>query len=157
MIATNAMYVCCYAQCLNLAVVDCVCKVQGASEFSALMELLYVFISSTKAHDLFLKKQAELHLDTKPCQLQQLSDTRWACRYYAVDAICCTYDFAIDTLEAITDGDDKCKAVEGKGILCQVRSFKFLLLLMIFPILFLPRDYLTSCSLSPMIWREQLI
>ena len=80
---------------LNLVVVDYVCKVQGASEFSASMELLYLFISSTKVHDLFLKKQAELYLDTKTCQLQQLSDTRWPCRYYAVDAICCTYDCVI--------------------------------------------------------------
>ena len=94
------------------------------------MELLYIFISSTKAHELFLKKQAELHPDKQTRQLQQLSDTRWACRYFAVDAICCRYDCVIATLEA--DVDDKCKAVEAKGILCQVRSFKFLLLLIIF-------------------------
>ena len=33
MIAPNATYVHCYAHCLNLALVDCVCKVQDASEF----------------------------------------------------------------------------------------------------------------------------
>ena len=132
MITPNATYVHCYAHCLNLALVDCVRKVQDASEFFALMELLYVFISSTKTHELFLKKQAEFHPDKQTRQLQRLSDTRWACRYFAVDAICCRYDCVIATLEAVTDGDNKCKAVEAKGILCQVRSFKFLLLLIIF-------------------------
>ena len=81
---------------------------------------------------MFLKKQAQLHPDKQTCQLQRLSDTRWASRYFAVDAICCTYDCVIATLEAIADGDDKCKAKEAKGILFQVRSFKFLLLLIIF-------------------------
>ena len=42
MIAPNVTYVHCYAHCLNLALVDCVRKVQDASEFFALMELLYV-------------------------------------------------------------------------------------------------------------------
>ena len=132
MIALNATYVHCYAHCLNLVLVDCVRKVQDASEFFALMELLYVFISSTKAHELFLKKQAQLHPDKQTHQLQRHSDTRWACGYFAVDAICCTYDCVIATLEAIADDDDKCKAVEAKGIICQVRSFKFLLLLIFF-------------------------
>ena len=70
MIAPNATYIHCYAHCLNLALVDCVRKVQDASEFFALMELLYVFISSTKTHELFLKKQAELHPDKQTRQLQ---------------------------------------------------------------------------------------
>ena len=157
MIAPNVTYVHCYAHCLNLALVDCVRKVQDASEFFALMELLYVFISSTKAHELFLKKQAELHPDKQTRQLQQLSDTRWACRYFAVDAICCRYDCVIATLEAITDGDDKCKAVEAKGNFCQISSFKFLLLLIFLVFYHSPRDCLISCSQSAMIWQEQLI
>ena len=96
------------------------------------MELLYVFMSSTKAHTLYLKKEAELHPTKQTHQLQRLSDTRWACRYFAVDAICCTYDSVIATLEGIINSDDKGKAVEDGGIFCQVRSFKFLLLLTIF-------------------------
>ena len=61
-----------------------------------------------------------------------LSDTRWACRYAAVDKVCCTYDSILATLETIVDGDDKCKAVEVNGILLQARTFKFLFLLVIF-------------------------
>ena len=132
MIAPNATYVHCYAHCLNLALVDCVRNVQDASEFFALMELLYVFMSSSKAHELYLKKQTELHPTKQIRQLQRLSDTRWACRYFAVDAVCCTYDAIIATLEDISNSDNRGKAVEARGILCQIKSFKFLLLLIIF-------------------------
>ena len=76
MVAPNATCVHCYAHCLNLALVDCVRNVQDASEFFALMELLYIFMSSSKAHALYLKKQVELHPAKQTCQLQWLSDTR---------------------------------------------------------------------------------
>ena len=69
-VAPNAIYVHCYAHCLNLALVDCVRNVQEASEFFALMELLYVFTSSTKAHVLYIKKQTELHPGKQTRQLQ---------------------------------------------------------------------------------------
>ena len=51
------------------------------------MELLYVFMSSSKAHALYLKKQVELHPAKQTRQLQRFSDTRWACRYFAIDAV----------------------------------------------------------------------
>lgn len=132
MIAPNATYVHCYAHCLNLALVDCVRNVQDTSEFFALMELLYVFMSSSKAQALYLKKQVELHPAKQTRQLQRLSDTRWACRYFAIDAVCCTYDSIIATLEDVSKSNDGSKAVEAKGILYQVKSFKFILLLVIF-------------------------
>ena len=131
-VAPNAIYVHRYAHCLNLALVDCVRNVQEASEFFALMELLYVFTSSTKAHVLYIKKQTELHPGKQTRQLQRLSDTRWACRYFAVDAICCTFDSVLATLEDISNGVDKSRAVEARGILNQIQCFKFLLLLVIF-------------------------
>ena len=131
-VAPKAIYVHCYAHCLNLALVDCVRNVQEASEFFALMELLYVFTSSTKAHVLYTQKQTELHPDKQPRQLQRLSDTRWACRYFAIDAICCTFDSVLATLEDISNGVDKSRAVEAKGILGQICCFKFLLLLVMF-------------------------
>ena len=132
MVAPHATYVHCYAHCLNLALVDCVRNVQDASEFFALMELLYVFMSSSKAHALYLKKQVELHPAKQTRQLQRLSDTRWACRYFAIDAVCCTYDSIIATLEDVSSSNDRSRAVEAKGILYQVKCFKFILLLVIF-------------------------
>ena len=102
MVAPNATYVQCYVHCLNLVLVDCVCNVQDASEFFALMELLYVFMSSSKA----LKKQVELHPAKQTCQLHWLSNTRWACRYFAIDAVCCTYDSIMATLEDVSNSSE---------------------------------------------------
>ena len=80
-VAPYAIYVHCYAHTLNLVLVDSVKNVSVASEFFALAESLYVFISTTKAHVVFMAKQNELHPGKPPLRLQRLSDTRWACRY----------------------------------------------------------------------------
>ena len=62
-------------------------------------ESLYAFISTTKSHVVFLEKQKELHPGKQPRELQRLSDTRWACRYMSVNAVCCTFDAVLATLE----------------------------------------------------------
>ena len=49
-----------------------------------------------------------------------------------MDAICCTFDSVLATLEDISNGVDKSRAVEARGILNQIKCFKFLLLLVIF-------------------------
>ena len=48
-------------------------------------------MSAFKAHVVFTEKQ-QLHPDKQPLELQKLSDTRWACHYSTINAICCTYD-----------------------------------------------------------------
>ena len=131
-IAPHATYVHCYAHCLNLVLVDSTRNVSEASDFFALMETLYVFVSTSKAHTVYLEQQSQLHPDKQVRQLKRLSDTRWACRYQAVDAVCSTYDSILKTLEIFVEGDDRAKATEATGILLQVRSFKFVLCLVIF-------------------------
>ena len=131
-VAPQAIYVHCYAHCLNLALVDTTRSITEASDFFALMQTLYVFMSSSKAHDVYLQKQTELHPYKQLRLLQRLSDTRWACRYFAIDAVCCTFDSLLAALEAITEWGNREKAVEAKGILLQIKSFKFLILLVIF-------------------------
>lgn len=95
-LAPHAMYVHCYAHTLNLVLVDSVKMVPYATEVLALLESLYVFISTTKAHAIFVQKQSEMHSDK---QLQKLTDTRWACRYAVVNALCHTCDCILATLE----------------------------------------------------------
>lgn len=51
----------CYAHTLNLVLVDSVKHLPSAGEFFCLLERLYVFISTTKAHAVFMKKQIDLH------------------------------------------------------------------------------------------------
>ena len=45
-VAPEATYIRCYAHCLNLALVDSTKHVSEAAEFFALMETLYVLLSS---------------------------------------------------------------------------------------------------------------
>ncbi len=117
--------------------VDCAKNVSHAATFFALLESL--FVSSTKAHVLFIHKQSELHPTQPKRELQRLSDTRWACRHSAVDTMCHTFDALLATLEEIVDGNDHGKAVEAQGLLLQVKSFSFLLLLITF-------DRVLSCT-----------
>ena len=140
-IAPQALYVHCYAHCLNLVLVDTTKTVPQASEFFALMEILYVFISTSKAHTVYMQQQNALHPDKPKHQLQKLSDTRWTCRFAAVEAVCSTFDAVLATLQCLVEGDDKVKAVEAKGILLQIRCFKFLItLIMFWRLLFLTKQ-----------------
>ena len=131
-VAPHAIYVHCYAHCLNLVLVDATKKVSDSADFFAIIESLYVFLSASKAHVVYCQQQADMYPGKPTRQLQRLSDTRWACRCFAIDTICSTYDVVLTSLEIIADGDDRVKAVEAEGLLHQVKSFKFLISLIIF-------------------------
>ena len=91
---------------LNLVLVDCSKKVQLAHDFFCLLETLYVFMATSKAHSLFVATQKRLHPDKPTHELQKLSDTRWAYRHGAVNAICYTYDSLLSTLQEISEGSE---------------------------------------------------
>ena len=135
----TAIYSHCCAHVLNLALVDSSKKVQLAHDFFCLLETLYVFMATSKAHSLFVTTQKRLHSDKPKHELQKLSDTRWACRHVAVNAICYTYDSLLSTIEEISEGSDRLKAVEAQGLLLQVKYFKFLISLIIF-------DQILTCT-----------
>ena len=88
-------------------------------------------MSASKAHTTFVAIQKRLHPDKPTRELQRLSDTRWACRHGAVNAICCTFDSLISTLEEIAQDSGQTKAVEANGLVLQVKDFKFLISLII--------------------------
>ena len=130
-VALHAVYIHCYAHNLNLALVDCVKGNSDAREFFSLIQAVYIFISSSKAHTIYIEKQKNLHPDRQIRQLQRLVDTRWACSYNAINALCYTFDAVVSTLECIgREYDDR--AVEAKGLLHQINCFKFLILLIMF-------------------------
>lgn len=137
--APIAVYIHCYAHVLNLVLVDSCKSVSSASEFFALLEALYVFMASLKAHVVFIEVQKKTNPNKQPLKLQKLSDTRWACRHAAINTICYTYDSLLMALEEIGLSSDHSKAVEAKGLLFQVQSFSFLLSLVIF-------DRILSCT-----------
>ena len=130
--APMAVYIHCYAHCLNLVLVDSTKTVPEASEFFALLEMLYVFMSTSKAHTIYIHQQSVLHPNKPLRQLQRLSDTRWPCRFYAVDTVCSTFDAILASLQSIMDGSDKVKATDVSDIYMQIHSFKFLTTLILF-------------------------
>ena len=131
--APYAIYIHCHAHILNLVLVDSVKAVPDATQFFALVESLYVFLSTTKVHVIFLQKQKDLHPHKQTRELQRLCDTRWACRYFSVNSICYTFDAILATLEEVAeDTSDGTKATQAMGLMLQVKSFKFLLCLIIF-------------------------
>jgi len=97
-VAPQALYVHCYAHCLNLVLVDTTKTVLQASEFFALMETLYVFISTSKAHTVYIQQQNALHPDKPIHQLQKLSDTHCTCRFAVVEEVCTIFDAILATL-----------------------------------------------------------
>ena len=129
--APFAVYIHCYAYAhvLNLVLVDSVRSVQPAFEFFVLLEALYVFISTAKVH---VKKQQLLHPGKQPMELQRLSDTRWACSYATVNAVCYTFDSILLTVEQIADSRDVKKAIEARGLYHQLNSFSFIISLITF-------------------------
>ena len=108
-------------------------------KFLALLESLYVFLSTAKCHSIFQQQQKELHPDQQQWQLQRLSYTCWACRHGAV--VPCV-DAVLATLPIIVDGSDGAKAAEARGLLLQVKSFWYILYLVIC-------DRVLSCTKSP--------
>ncbi|XP_011403267.1 PREDICTED: zinc finger MYM-type protein 1-like [Amphimedon queenslandica] len=131
-VAPHAIYVHCYAHILNLVLVDCVKNNSFASEFFSLLQSLYVLLSTSKAHVVFIDKQKELYPNKPTKELKRLSDTRWACCSLTLDVIAGTYDCIIATLDNIGEDRDKAKAIEAAGLLHPVHSFKFLACLIIF-------------------------
>ncbi len=104
----QAVYIHCHAHCLNLVLVDCVKSIPQASKLFSLVQSLYVFMSASTAHILYVQKQVELHTGKQPRERQRLSDTRWACRYISLDSICTIFDAILSTLELIGDGNSIC-------------------------------------------------
>ena len=111
---------------MNLVLVDTSKQLPAAADFFSLLETLYVFMSSSKPHELFLRKQTELGLH-REVRLKKLSDTRWACCYASIKAVTTTFTAVLATLEEISEGGDQDRIVEARGILLQVRSFQFFL------------------------------
>ena len=112
--------------------VDSVRSVQPALEFFVLLEALYVFVSTSKVHTIFVEKQKQLHPGKQPMELQKLSDTRWVCCYAAVNGVCLTFDSILLTVEEVAESQDVNKAIEARGLYHQLHSFSFLVSLISF-------------------------
>ncbi len=84
-------------------------------------------MSTSKVHVVFIEKQLLLHPGKQPLELQKLSDTRWVCRYAAVNAICHTYDSLLLTIAEVAESFDSLKSIEARGLYHQIKSFSFII------------------------------
>ena len=113
----KAIEIHCHAHQLNLALVDSCRTLPHASDFFALLESLYVFMSSSIPHSVLLRKQKEFKM--REIRLVKLSDTRWLCRHASIKAIKATITAILAALEEISDGSGN-RAIEARGLLYQV-------------------------------------
>ena len=74
-LAPCAIYTHCCAHRLNLVLVDCSQSLPVVGEFLALLESLYVFMSTSKAHEIFLEKQKLLRPGKQIIELKRLIET----------------------------------------------------------------------------------
>ena len=111
----QALYVHCYAHRLNLVLVDCVRNVQPAAEFFDIVQMLCIFFSGSVVHDMFLKKQQELD-PSGHVELKKLSDTRWACQYFALCAIKKTLPAIQATLQDVVGHTNAKRKAEARAL-----------------------------------------
>ena len=114
--APQALYVHCHAHRLNLVLVDAVKSVDVASEFFVLLERLYVFVSGSFVHDLWLKTQRDMYPGAIPKELQKLSDTRWACRYVACRVVRDRPPAIIRLLTELASGVKGSRALDARAL-----------------------------------------
>ena len=129
--ARFSYYIHCYAHRLNLVLVDVVKVVPEASQFFSLLERLYVFFSGSYVHRRWIDIQKEMFPNQAARELQRLSDTRWACRYYACRNIQNRLSCVVRLLTILQDDDNSDRAVDARGLLAQING-SFILLLEIF-------------------------
>ena len=143
----KALYIHCHAHRLNLVLVDTCKQLAEASDFFSLLECLYVFISSSVPHSVFISKQSS----SRKVELKRLSDTRWSCRHSSIKAIKTSLSAVFITLEELSEGSDSHRAIGARGLLFQVKNFEFILSLVLFE-----RIFSITSKLSDLLQAEKL-
>ena len=124
----------CCAHRLNLVLVDVAKRVRAATDFFSHLQALYVFLSASKCYELFLSNQQ--FRGGREIRLKKLSDTRWSCRIDLITAILSTFSAVLKTLEDTIDGRDRDRAIEARGILSGIKSFNFIVALVVYKKIF---------------------
>ena len=129
---SGCIYIHCYAHRLNLVVVDTARGIKEVNNFFGLMEAIYSFFSvSSLRHGRFTQAQKDKSI--RVMEIPSLSDTRWVCRYVAVQLFLNRYECLILALESIIDeSTDRSEAAEAVGLLAQLQEFSFIFFLKAF-------------------------
>jgi hypothetical protein len=124
----RAVNIHCHNHRLNLVLVDTMKAIPAASEFLALLESLYVFVSGSYVHSKWIDLQKSMFPTEKPRELKRLSETRWACRIEACRAVRDRFSTLFRLLREITEEPNADRAIRAKGLLLQLNA-EFVLML----------------------------
>ena len=152
-IQPRAIYCHCYAHCVNLVLVEATSSNQCCRNFFGVIQNLYTFIeASPHRHSTLVAFMKELSSKPHVKTLKKLSDTRWACRSDAVQAVYENFEAIVKSLEEIEDNcyDGRISA-EACGLKFSILKFDFFLCL------FVLKDLLFKCrTVSDYLQREDI-
>uniref|UniRef100_H3AQA2 DUF4371 domain-containing protein n=1 Tax=Latimeria chalumnae TaxID=7897 RepID=H3AQA2_LATCH len=127
-VSPTALFVHCCAHNLNLALMDAASCCTNAQLFFGTIESLYTFLTGSLPRLRILKDEQE-QLDNAAQVLKKLSDTQWACRKRAVDAVVQSLPALHNALDRIVSGGvPNCKpkvVSDAQGLLSTVETFEF--------------------------------
>lgn len=111
----QAIYTHCYNHQLNLIVVDSVKNIPLVAEFFAILQQLYVYISGSAIHPVFLDMQTS----NVKLELKRLSETRWSCQHASCLAVQKTLPAILLTLEhfSLVDSSSAERSLQATSLL----------------------------------------
>jgi hAT family C-terminal dimerisation region len=130
-----------------LVVVDCCKAIKYAADFFAQLQRLYVFMSGSFVHPVWLKLQTQMYPKQKAIELKSLSQTRWTAQIAACDAVKSRLDVILVLLEQISEDANRDRAVEAQSILHMI-DLKFVFCLEIFHVFLREMKSASDCLQS---------
>ena len=107
----------CYAHRLNLVVVDSCKSVRYASDFFALLQRPYVFLSGSYLHPKWLSLQRATHANEPCIELKAMSDTRWSAQIFACHAVRSRFGVLVELLQLIADESNGDRSLDARSLL----------------------------------------
>ena len=80
----RAIYIHCFADRLNLVVVDVAGAIGHVGGMFAVLQRMHNLLSTTVVHARFVAPQKTIYHDSRVWEISSLSDTCWVCRHDAV-------------------------------------------------------------------------
>ncbi|XP_069823176.1 zinc finger MYM-type protein 1-like [Dendropsophus ebraccatus] len=141
----KAFYVHCCAHNLNLVLIDAVCALCSVKNFFGTLETLYLFLTSSLPRYRILEEEQNKILEGTVLTLKRLSDTRWASRKQATEAVIKSLPAIVEALCRIKthNASTPKTAAEADGLVAKLTTYEFKLMLVFWNTL-LSKTYVLS-------------
>ena len=149
----KAIYSHCYAHCVNLVLVEATSTNHYTRIFFGVLQNLYNFLeASPHRHSKLESLMLELKSKPRIKSLKKLSDTRWACRSDAIQAVYENFTAIKKALEEIEEqSSDGRVAADAGGLVFSIMKFEFCICLVVL------KDILFKChTVSDYLQREDI-